>query len=112
MPLVSEVLNVKATEGHPPAKESEFWTSCPGCGVTMRLHRAVVDTTPMEVTYACANQDCRRALLVVSTPGVIEWEGRGYRVGEWMIRNTQDLFYLPLGAAVPVKFPASPQALD
>ena len=113
MPLVSEVLNLGATKGNPPAQEHDFWTSCPNCLRLVGLPEAIVDQAdPMETIYRCPAETCGATILIVSTPGVVPWEGRGYRMGDWMVRNPRELFYEARGGAGPVLMPASPHALD
>ncbi len=51
-------------------------------------------------------------MLIVSTPGTVPWEGRGYRLGDWMIRNPTDLYYKGRTMGGAVLWPASPHALD
>ncbi len=104
MPLASEVLpgNVK---------ESEIQTTCPVCQTKQRLHKATVDQSdPLETTYRCRS-GCG-PILIVSTPGVVPWEGRGYRLNDWMLRNPTDVTMHPLTATGVVLIPASPHALD
>ena len=113
MPLVSEVLNVKATADQAPALEHEMWTDCHLCNTTIRLGKARVDQTdPWETIYRCPDDGCGATILIVSTPGVVEWEGRGYRLDDWVIRNPSDLYYRPRGAQTSVKFSARIHALD
>jgi hypothetical protein len=113
MPLVSEMLNVKATKGAPiPVRESDIWTSCPSCAQTVRLNEAVIvdRSDPLEVIHSCA-EGCG-PILIVGTPVVVAWEGRGYRLGDWVIRNPRDLLAQGRGMRGVVVIPASPHALD
>jgi hypothetical protein len=111
MPLVSGVLNAKATKGSPIAREMDMWTDCLGCGTTIRLHKAKVDQTdPLETTYRCP--ECDEVILIVGTPGVVPWEGRGWRMGDWVIRNPRDLHYQGPKIGAPVLMSARPHALD
>ena len=111
MPLASEVLNKRATNRGAAAREQDIWTTCRRCGKTVRLNAATVDTSdPLEVTYSCP-VGCG-PILIVSSPGVVPWEGRGYRLGDWMLRNPSDLFCQGRGMSPAAKIPASPHALD
>jgi predicted RNA-binding Zn-ribbon protein involved in translation (DUF1610 family) len=111
MPLVSAVLNMRAPRGSPIVREADMWTDCPACGATVHLNDATVDQTdPLEVTYSCP--ECGEVMLIVSTPGVTAWEGRGYRMGDWMIRNPSDLYHQGRTMVGPALYPASPHALD
>jgi len=86
-------------------------TTCRTCGQEQTLEAATVNQAdPLETIYGCVN-GCG-TILIVTTPGVILWEGRGYRMRDWAIRNPSDLFVRPPGADRDVLFPASPAALE
>ncbi len=97
---------------NPPPGEDDLSTACPTCGTSQTLAEAnpVTAEDGLETVYRCRN-DCG-PILIVSTPGVVSWEGRGFRIGEWMLRNPSDLFMRVRGARDPVLMPASPHALD
>jgi hypothetical protein len=106
--LVSQLWQVEMKQD---ARERDFTTTCPTCERSQRLDGASVDQTdPHEVVYSC-RFGCG-PVLIVSAPGTAPWEGRGYRMGDWVVRNPTDLFFQPSGAQVPVKLPASPAAFD
>lgn len=91
--------------------DSHIWTNCPGCGERVQLDQANLnDDDPLEFTYSCSG--CESTVLIVSTPGVVPWKGRGYRVGDWTVRNPSDLFFQHPSMAGIVQMPASPHALD
>ncbi len=52
-------------------------------------------------------------IVIVGSPGDTAWEGRGYRLGEHVIRNATDLVcVMPLTPGAPIiKIPRSPAAL-
>lgn len=86
-------------------------TSCPECAAEQAVAEATFDESDtLEAVYTC-REGCG-PILIVSTPGVVPWEGRGYRMGDWMIRNPKDLFIRPAGRLNVVVLPASPHALD
>jgi hypothetical protein len=109
MPLASEAM----ADLRPPPKETDLETTCPACGTTQRLDEATLETAEdkLETVYRCRTGD-GAAILVVSTPGAVPWEGRGYRLGNWVIRNPSDLYIHISHAPPPVHMPASPHALD
>lgn len=110
MPLISEAWNIHP-ENTRTAREHEYWTTCSSCEREVRLHKATVEQTdPLETIYRCPQ--CGGVILIISTPGVVAWEGRGYRWGDWMVRNPSDLYFQGLGMEGTVLTPASPHALD
>lgn len=107
MPLVSDVL--RSLE--PPPREGAMWTTCPECDRVVRLNRAIVSQVdPLETVYLCPDDGME--ILIISTPSVVPWEGRGHRIGTWAIRNPRPLYFQPLPTARIVEFAASPHALD
>ena len=107
MPLASEI--IPAPKGDPPWTEAELHTTCPDCNRSTRLDEAIVDTAdPLETIYRC--RACNGTVVIVSTPGVMAWEGRGTRLGDWMLRNPKNL--LLVRYAQTVLLPACPHALD
>lgn len=112
MPLVSETFNLAPMEGGHSFAEHEFWTDCHECGEKIHLNESNLDESdPLETVYRCPRTQCNSVILIVSTPGVVPWEGRGYRIGEWLIRNPRDLFLQRQGAKGIVQMPASPNSL-
>jgi hypothetical protein len=108
MPKVCDVMPVAA--GGQPLTDDQMHTSCPGCGLSQSLDQATLnETDPLETIYCCMG--CQAPILIVSTPGVVPWQGRGYRLGDWSIRNPNDLHVLQSGSA-EVLLPASANALD
>jgi hypothetical protein len=63
----------------------------------------------MRLSYTCRN-GCQ-PIVVVGTPDEVQWEGRGYRMGDRVIRNVFDLFYQVAGTNAGFVLPASPAAL-
>jgi hypothetical protein len=108
-PLLSEVLSDFPNPVR--VEESDCWTSCPTCGQVQAASLAGVDRSESLVTTYICTKGCG-PILIISTPGVVPWEGRGYRVGDWMIRNPTDLFFRPRGAERDVLIPASLAALE
>ena len=99
MPLASSVIELD-----PPPRETELFTTCPSCGVVQALAEATVEAgEDSDTVYRC-RQGCG-PILIVSLHSDVPWEGRGYRTGDWVLRNPRDLF------VQPVVMPASPFAL-
>jgi len=90
-------------------RDSMMETCCPTCDTTQLLSEAPIRLMGEETTYNCKN-GCQ-IILVVGRPGSQAWQGRGYRLKNYVIRNTRDLFVKidPQGPAVLI--PASPAAL-
>lgn len=111
MPRASEIMP-GPTNG-PPLREEHLRTSCVECLALQTLDQATVDETdPLETIYRCRN-GCEKPILIVGNPGVAPWEGRGYRLGDWVIRNPSDVLVQWEGVKSPsVALPASPHALD
>jgi hypothetical protein len=89
-------------------------TSCPRCRETQTLAEAEFTEGPDESIYNCKNA-CQ-PLLIIGAPSERPWPGRGYRMGDFVLRNADDLsFRLISQAGQPVggviRFPASPAAL-
>jgi hypothetical protein len=86
-------------------------TTCPHCDTRQTLAEATVEGKhEFETFYCCCA--CNAVILVVSTRPTLTREGRGYRLGDWLVRNPTDLYFLPPGRGGEVRFPASAHALD
>jgi len=109
VPRASEILS--AVSGPPGLSEADLRTECPVCGHMQRLDEALfLDGDPFEVVYRCSA--CIEPILVVSTPGVVPWEGRGTSVLGWMIRNPSDVWIRAFPGAQESCIPAACHALD
>src|SRR5215204_2980810 len=107
MPLASTAM----ADLEPPPTEDLLETTCPRCEARQALRDATVEAKEeLETVYRC--HACGAVLLIVSTPGVVPWQGRGYRLGDWMLRNPTDLYMFSTGRVGGVRIPASPHALD
>jgi len=84
-------------------------TSCPTCGTTQLLSETQMKLKGDETTYECKN-GCQ-VILVVGRPRGKAWQGGGYRIKDYVIRNARDLLLKinPQGPAVLLS--ASPSAL-
>jgi hypothetical protein len=99
---------LKAPAGATLPTDKEMNTVCPTCGTKQTLDQASISRVGPETVYTCTN-GCH-PIVVVGTPESIPWKGRGYRLGDHVIRNAGDLF-LPLRGSAGVVIPASPAAL-
>lgn len=93
----------------PIITDKDFKTSCPTCGEDQLLNKCTVYDQDGETFYKCKN-DCQ-VILVVGNPENVPIPGRGYRLGNYVIRNTSDLVIV-VPNAPSVMFPKSPSALD
>jgi len=89
--------------------DAEMYTSCPTCGQEQTLQEAELSRKGEETIYTCKN-GCQ-PIVIVGKPGTKPWEGRGYRLGDYVIRNAQDIFLPIIGKGTGIKIPASPAAL-
>lgn len=93
----------------PPPADDHITTSCRTCGTAQKLTECEVRRDGADTVYVCRN-GCQ-VLVVVSALGDSPWPGRGYRLGDHVIRNASDLFLTIPGAVAQVLIPASPAAL-
>ena len=108
MPELVKVEDAMSTLS-PPPRDSAITTSCPTCKTTQGLNECSIKRDEHDTIYVCRN-GCQ-PLVVVGRPGDSPWPGRGYRLGEHVVRNANDLVLRVDGATVPVLIPASPAAL-
>jgi hypothetical protein len=73
-----------------------------------RLSEANISLIGDEASYYCKN-GCQ-PILIVGKPGVKTVKGRGYRLNDYVIRNTKDLFLI-LKNGPKILLPASPASL-
>lgn len=91
-----------------PIRDEHIEATCPSCGTAQRLSESEIHRDGHETCYRCLNgcQDIMRIGAPESSP----WEGRGYRIGAYVLRNAGDAFILLPGRA-PVLLPAQGAAL-
>jgi hypothetical protein len=90
-------------------EDSDIRTVCPACETSQLLSEAPLSLDGEETCYFCKN-GCQ-PLVVVGRPGIVAWEGRGYRLGEFVIRNVRDLIVGTADMAVPMVLSARTAAL-
>jgi hypothetical protein len=108
LPELIRVEDVLAVLKRPPT-DDQITTSCRTCGAAQKLIECEVRRDGADTVYVCRN-GCQ-VLVVVSAPGDSSWPGRGYRLGDHVIRNASDLLLAVAGATAQVLIPASPAAL-
>ncbi len=111
MTRVQEALRPLETPGGAISDEQVELT-CPTCKTTQRLSQARLREEDEQTVYTC-RRGCQ-IVLVVSRPDPSgkPWPGRGYRLGDWVIRNATDLKVHIPGKIGGLLFPASPATLD
>jgi hypothetical protein len=76
-------------EGRRPIKDGDMTTTCPACGTVQRLSDATLSLDRDETVYTCRH-GCQ-PIVVIGRPGTVAWPGRGYRLGDYVIRNVRDI---------------------
>jgi hypothetical protein len=100
--------NIKPPGGK-DIRDSDMMTACPTCGSEQFLSEAPVSLDVEDTVYTC-KLGCQ-SVVVVSRPGLVAWPGRGYRLGNYVVRNSRDIF-ISFGKGRPkLVIPASPAAL-
>jgi hypothetical protein len=82
-------------------------TKCPTCGRWQNLAEGSITRLGELTVYTCAG-GCQK-ILVIGAPEGQPWPGRGYRIGEHVLRNAADIL-IPVGES-GITIPASPASL-
>jgi len=90
-------------------KDSMMETSCPSCGEKQLLSEAFLCLKGEDTVYECKN-GCQ-IIVVVGRPGLNAWKGRGYRLKDFVLRNTKDITLKLSPGGQDVLIPASSAAL-
>lgn len=96
-------------KGKPAPRDSDFTTECPTCSIRQLASEATISLDGTDIVYTCKN-GCH-PIIVVSRPGMVAWPGRGYRCGDYVVRNAANLFYKTGEMAAAVLLPASKASL-
>lgn len=96
-------------KGKEPIRDKHMTTDCPACGEKQTLDMASVSLDKDETVYTCKN-GCQ-PIVVVGRPGIVSWPGRGYRLGDHVIRNVRDIYVKTKDMAVPMVLDARQAAL-
>lgn len=97
------------SKGGSLVKDSDMRTTCPACGAEQLLSEAVLSLDAGETIYSCKN-GCQ-PVVVVGRPGIVAWPGRGYRLGDYVVRNVRDILIKTKEMGAAVLIPASKAAL-
>ncbi|MCB5235521.1 hypothetical protein [Niallia circulans] len=108
---VSDVFNlagIKVT-GLIMFKDNLFQTTCLACEEKQTLNECTIHEKNNETIYTCKN-GCT-TLVIVSKPLSVAVEGRGFRLKDYVVRNTNDLFVKLPNSKIPILLPKSTAAL-
>lgn len=111
LPTVHDVLRLAPIippDGYRLATDAEMRTSCPACNHEQSLAEAALRRGEEFSEYVCVN-GCQ-VILIIGKPGDDgPWQGRGYRLGDFVIRNARDVIV----PRIPVDylFAAHPQPI-
>lgn len=92
-------------------KDSVIYTRCPSCGQTQTLAEATIAFDGGETIYTCRN-GCQ-PFVIVGLPQAdrIPWEGRGFRLGNYVIRNIEEVWFWVVEGGKQIALDARPNAL-
>jgi hypothetical protein len=96
-------------KGGSPILDKDMTTECPACGQSQCLDKASLSLDKDETIYTCVN-GCQ-PIVVVGRPGIVAWPGRGYRLGDHVIRNVKNILVKTKDMAVPMVLDARQAAL-
>ena len=89
--------------------EADFTSKCPTCNTVQVLSEATIRLDGTDTVYFCKN-GCQ-PIVVVSRPGTVPWPGRGFRLGDFTVRNAADLYLKTKSMPAAALLPASRAAL-
>lgn len=84
-----DVLSQALPRGVQPIADEDIRTACRECGRTQCLAEGAKSRRGLEIVYRCRR--CTAMVLVVGVPEKSRWAGRGYRLGDFTIRNPADI---------------------
>lgn len=87
---ISDVFNQVLKPGQPMMSDADIMANCETCKEPKNLGSCFIKQTA-ETTYSCPK--CGSTLVIIGAPNKKPWPGRGYRVGDFSIRNAVDLTY-------------------
>lgn len=90
--------------------DREIYTSCASCGTRQTLSQAQVGREGRDTVYRCMF-GCQ-PIAIVGQPSAGPFEGRGFRLGDYLISNEQDLFLPIVGSGTALRIPAMRPALS
>lgn len=88
----ADVLNQTMPKGVSALTDSEVLAACEKCQGLVALDSCSVQSG-RETAYNC--RQCGQTLLIIGAknPDGRPWPGRGYRIGDFVLRNAVDLLY-------------------
>lgn len=101
--------NITPRDTGKTSTDADMHTTCPACHSKQRLDEATLSLSDAETVYTCKN-GCQ-PLVVVGRPGEVAWPGRGYRLGDHVIRNVRDIIWQTESMQRPVVMSARVAAL-
>lgn len=84
-----DVLSQALSRGVQPITDEDVRTACRECGHSQCLAEGARSRRGVEIIYRCCR--CTAMVLVVGVPEKTRWAGRGYRLGDFTIRNPSDI---------------------
>ncbi|WP_447786460.1 hypothetical protein [Stenotrophomonas bentonitica] len=96
---VEQVLSVLDVPGERKIQDGDVESTCPSCRTAQRLSAETMHRDGHDTCYRCINgcQDIVR----IGAPEGEAWEGRGYRLGDYVLRNAGDtLIHFPGGRSM------------
>lgn len=96
-------------KGQRAYQDKDMVTDCPTCKEKQNLSEATISLVDDDTLYSCKN-GCQ-TILVISRPGVTAWQGRGFRLKDYVIRNASDITIKTENMHTSLLIPASKAAL-
>ncbi len=93
-------------------QDQHVLATCPVCNVEKSLAGATVTEEGESTVYRCRSGCGILAIVAPVRPGAAPWNGRGYRLGDHVIRNVVDLRSRKHDQVNGILIPASPNALE
>ena len=90
--------------------DRDIYTTCASCSTRQTLSQAQVGREGRETVYRCMF-GCQ-PIAVVGPPAETGWGGLGFRLGDYLISNEQDLFLPIIGSGTALRIPAVRPALS
>ena len=98
---VEDIFNQLINDKTKVIKDEDLIGECPTCRSKQLLSEAQITVEDDDTIYTC-KYGCQR-IIVISRPGVTAWPGRGYRVGDNVIRNACALNVKGTSKVIPAR---------
>lgn len=96
-------------DAFPEFTAADATTKCPTCETYQSLTETKLQLDNGDTLYICKN-GCQ-PIIVISRPEIVAWPGRGYRIGNFVIRNASDILIQTNEMKNPFKILARKAAL-